>query len=141
MALICDTSGIYALYDTDDAEHAAVTAVVESESEPLLLPVILLAEIDYLFHLRLGPDAALEFIEAVEQGDFNLIALTGPDLLRCRELVVQYRDLRLGLADSTIVAAAERLHNYRLLTLDHRHFRTITPKNFSHFTLLPADAP
>jgi predicted nucleic acid-binding protein len=51
------------------------------------------------------------------------------------------RDLRLGLADSTIVVAAERLQVYRLLTLDHRHFRAVTPKNFSHFTLLPADAP
>ena len=32
MALICDTSGIYALYDTDDSQQAAVTAIVESES-------------------------------------------------------------------------------------------------------------
>ena len=73
MALICDTSDVYALYDANDSEHAAVTAVVESEPEALLLPVILLAEIDYLFYLRLGPDAALEFIEAVEQGDFALV--------------------------------------------------------------------
>jgi hypothetical protein len=42
MALICDTSGVYALYDSDDAEHAAVTAVVESEPGPLLIPVIVL---------------------------------------------------------------------------------------------------
>lgn len=105
MALICDTSDVYALYDANDSEHAAVTAVVESEPEALLLPVILLAEIDYLFYLRLGPDAALEFIEAVEQGDFALVPLTGPDFVRCRELVVQYRDLKLGLADSTIAAA------------------------------------
>jgi predicted nucleic acid-binding protein len=67
MALICDTSGIYALYDTSDAQHAPVTAVVESEPGELLLPVVLLAEIDYLIHLRLGADAALEFLEAVEQ--------------------------------------------------------------------------
>jgi predicted nucleic acid-binding protein len=140
MALICDTSGIYALYDTKDAVHAAVTGVVEAEPEALLLPVVLLAEIDYLLQLRLGPDAALEFLEAVERGDFELVPLTGADFVRCRELAVQYRDLRLGLADSTIVAAAERLEVYRLLTLDYRHFRTVTPRNFSHFTLLPGDA-
>jgi uncharacterized protein len=141
MALICDTSGVYALYDRSDSEHAAVTSVVESEPGPLLLPLILLAEIDYLFHVRLGPDAALEFIEAVEQGDFELVPLTAPDLIRCRELVAQYRDLKLGLADSTVVAAAERLGVYRLLTLDQRHFRAVTPRNSSHFHLLPADAP
>ncbi len=139
MALICDTSGIYALYDTRDSAHQAVAAVVELEPEPLYLPVVLLAEVDYLLNLRLGPDAAQEFIEAVESGDFEIVPLTRTDVTRCRELVVRYRDLALGLADATIVAAAERLELYRLLTLDHRHFRAVRPRNVSHFTLLPAD--
>ena len=37
MALICDTSGVYALYDTDDAEHKATTALVNSELGPVAL--------------------------------------------------------------------------------------------------------
>ena len=41
MALICDTGGIYALYDADDAHHAAVRAAVEAEVGPLYLPAIL----------------------------------------------------------------------------------------------------
>jgi predicted nucleic acid-binding protein len=105
MALICDTGGVYSLYDADDAGYAATTSVVESEAGPLLLPVILLAEIDYLLHSRLGPDAAFQFLEAVEQGDFTLVPLLDIDLVRCRELLVQYRDLEIGLADATIVAA------------------------------------
>lgn len=62
MALICDTSGVYALYDRDDAAHRATLAVVELETGSMLLPVILLAEIDYLLHARLGADAAFDFI-------------------------------------------------------------------------------
>ncbi|HEV3083906.1 MAG TPA: PIN domain-containing protein [Gemmataceae bacterium] len=139
MALICDTSGVYSLYDADDAGYAATTRVVESEAGPLLLPVILLAEIDYLLHSRLGADAAFQFLEAVEQGDFTLIPLLALDLARCRELLVQYRDLEIGLADATIVAAAERLGLPRLLTQDQRHFRAIHPRGFDHFVLLPAD--
>jgi predicted nucleic acid-binding protein len=139
MALICDTSGVYSLYDADDAGYAATTRVVESEAGPLLLPVILLAEIDYLLHSRLGADAAFQFLEAVEQGDFTLIPLLALDLARCRELLVQYRDLEIGLADATIVAAAERLGLPRLLTQDQRHFRAIHPHGFDHFVLLPAD--
>lgn len=50
MALICDTSGVLALYDASNADHAATVAIVEDESGDLLLPVVLLAEIDYLFH-------------------------------------------------------------------------------------------
>ena len=139
MALICDTSGVYSLYDADDAGYAATTSVVESETGPLLLPVILLAEIDYLLHSRLGADAAFQFPEAVEQQDFTLVPLMAPDLARCRELLTQYRDLEIGLADATIVAAAERLAIPRLLTQDQRHFRAIQPRGFEHFVLLPAD--
>jgi predicted nucleic acid-binding protein len=137
--LICDTSGVYALYDADDAEHEATKAVVQVETGPLLLPVILLAEIDYLLHARLGPDAALDFLEAVERGEFTLVPLVPADVVRCRELVTHYRDLDIGLADATIVAAAERLHTARLLTHDQRHFRAIQPRGFDHFVLLPAD--
>lgn len=140
MALICDTSGVYALYDSDSSEHSAVATVCEAEISPLLLPVILLAEIDYLLHSRLGQDAALDFLLAVQREEFTLVPLLGQDIFRCRELAVQYRDLEIGLADAAVVAAAERLQIDRLLTLDHRHFRAITPRNFTHFVLLPADA-
>ena len=49
MALICDTSGVLALYDAGNADHAATAAVVEAETGDLLIPVVLLAEIDYCF--------------------------------------------------------------------------------------------
>jgi hypothetical protein len=42
--------------------------------------------------------------------------------------VYQYHDLEIGLADATVVAAAERLSIFRLLSFDHRHFRAITPR-------------
>ena len=140
MALICDTSGVFALYDMDDSHHQATVEVVQSEPGPLLLPVILLAEIDYLLHQRLGRNAAFEFIEAVELGQFTPVPLTTPDITRCRELVFQYRDLEIGLADASVAAAAERLNVPRLLSLDHRHFRTIAPRKFTHFAIFPADA-
>jgi uncharacterized protein len=140
MALICDTSGVYALYDADDAQHPATTAVVEAKAGPLFLPVVLLAEIDYLLHLRLGPNAALDFVAAVEQGDFTLVPLVPADLSRCRELMIQYRDLEIGLADASIAAVAKRLAIPRLLTQDQRHFRAIRPRGIAHFVLLPADA-
>lgn len=140
MALICDTSGVYALYDADDSHHDATRSLVESEPGPLFLPVILLAEIDYLLQVRLGPDAAVDFIEALEQRDFEVVPLLDEDVTRCRELAVQYRDLKIGLADASIVAVAERLRISRLLSHDQRHFRTIRPRGFDHFVLLPADA-
>ncbi|MCL4206853.1 MAG: PIN domain-containing protein [Pirellulaceae bacterium] len=139
MAVVCDTGGVYALYDADDAHHATVKVVVESEPGALLLPTILLAEIDYLFNTRLGVDATLDFLASVEAGAFTLVELMPKDLMRCRELVHQYRDLPLGLADASVIAIAERLRLQRILTIDQRHFRTVNPSGFSHFILLPAD--
>jgi predicted nucleic acid-binding protein len=139
MAVVCDTGAVYALYDADDAQHAACKAVVESERGPLFLPVVLLAEIDYLLTSRLGAGAALEFLEGVEAGAFTLVGLASEDLSRCRQLIAQYRDLNVGLADATVAAAAERLQIQRLFTLDQRHFRTIQPRDLGHFIILPAD--
>lgn len=141
MALICDTSGLFALYDTSNLDHAATAAVVEAESGELLVPVVLLVEIDYLLHSRLGADAARDFFRSVEAGEFVLVPFLPADVVRCGELLTRYRDLGIGLADASVVATAERLDIHRLLCLDQRHFRAITPRNFSHFILLPADAP
>lgn len=139
MALICDTSGVLALYDASNADHAATAAVVESETGDLFVPVVLLAEIDYLLHDRLGADAARDFVRAIDQEEFTLVPLENADVRRCCQLLDQYRDLEIGLADATIVAVAERLALFRLLSFDHRHFRAIAPRNSTHFVLLPAD--
>jgi predicted nucleic acid-binding protein len=140
MALICDTSGVLALYDASNADHAATMAVAEGEPGDLLVPVALLAEIDYLLHDRLGADAARDFVCALMREEFMIVPLEKVDVVRSAELLDQYRDLEIGLADATVVAAAERLNVFRLLSFDHRHFRTITPRNSTHFILLPADA-
>jgi len=140
MALICDTSGVLALYDASNVDHAATAALVESEIGDLFVPVVLLAEIDYLLHDRLGADAARDFLRAIEQEEFSLVPLETVDVRRCGQLLDQYRDLDIGLADATVVAVAERLAVFRLLSFDQRHFRAITPRNSTHFVLLPADA-
>jgi len=139
MAVVCDTGAVYALYDADDIHHVACKAFAESKPGPLLLPVVLLSEIDYLLTTRLGTDAALEFLESVESGAFSLLPLASADVPRCRELIHQYRGLSLGLADASVVAAAERLRIQKLFTVDQRHFRAIQPHAMGHFILLPAD--
>jgi predicted nucleic acid-binding protein len=131
---------VYALYDADDGQHAAAKAIVETEPGPLFLPVILLAELDYLLTTRLGADAALQFLESVELGAFTLVSPSSEDLGRCRELMQQYRGLALGLADATVVATAERLKIPRVFTVDQRHFRAIQPRGLKHFVILPADS-
>jgi predicted nucleic acid-binding protein len=84
-------------------------------------------------------DAELDFLRSLEDGAFLLEAFTEADLARARELVEQYRDLDLGLADAAVVATAERLHTPTILTVDERDFRAVRHRNGSPFVLWPAD--
>jgi hypothetical protein len=63
--LVVDTGGLYALYDTDDAHHAEVRRVVEQEPGMLIVPVVILAELDYLLREFLGVDAELDFLDGI----------------------------------------------------------------------------
>ena len=83
MALICDTSGLFALYDASSVHHAGAVAAVQAETGELLVPVVLLVEIDYLLHSRLGADAARDFFRAVEHGEFVLVPFLPADVVRC----------------------------------------------------------
>ena len=140
MALIADSGAIYALYDADDRHHAAVAAAVQDDPGPVIIPAATLAEIDYLLREHLGADAELQFLEGILQGFYTLEPVLEADLARCVELIAQYRDLDLGLADASVIAAAERLGIRRILTLDERDFRAVRPRKGPAFTLLPADA-
>ncbi|GMQ75240.1 MAG: type II toxin-antitoxin system toxin ribonuclease C26 [Gammaproteobacteria bacterium] len=139
MTLVADSGALYALYDADDAHHAAVRQVLETERGPIIVPTAILAEVDYLVREFLGIDAELDFLGGITEGAYTLEALTPADLARCRELISVYRDLDLGLADSCIIATAERLGVKRVLTVDERDFRAVKP-TIGHFVLLPADA-
>ena len=140
MALIADSGAIYALYDARDRHHAAVTDVIDQERETIIVPMAILAEIDYLLRVRLGSRAVSRFLEGIKVGGYMLEPLTAADVVRCQTLLETYADLDLGLADTSVIAAADRLGVSRILTVDERHFRAIRGAGGKAFTLLPADA-
>jgi len=53
--------------------------------------------------------------------------------------VARYRDLRLGLADASLVVLAKRYGSRRILTFDERAFRVVVPLQGGSFTSLPGD--
>ncbi len=48
-------------------------------------------------------------------------------------------DLKLGLADCSIVVLAHRYRTTRIVSFDERHFRVVRPLQGRAFTMLPAD--
>jgi predicted nucleic acid-binding protein len=139
MAVIVDTSAIYAAYDTDATAHRSVIGVLEDAPGPFVVSAGILAEIGYMLGEHLGANAMLRFVESFASDLFLLEQVERTDLRRCAEILRQYEDQKLGLADASIVATAERLRVQTILTLDERHFRTIRPRGFDHFILYPAD--
>ena len=61
------------------------------------------------------------------------------DIARAKEVVEQYADLEIGLADASIVVLAERHAVAKVLTLDERHFRAMRIGRRKRFTILPSD--
>ena len=74
---------------------------------------------------RLGPDVELAFLEDLVSGTFVVECLTRDEIDRARGVVERYRDLRLGLADASLMVLAERHDTTQILTFDERAFRAV----------------
>jgi predicted nucleic acid-binding protein len=138
--IICDASGLMAAYGRDQKDEEAVLRLLRGQAEPLVLSPFVLAELDYLVTSRAGVGAELKVLEDVANGIYRLAEFTSRDVALAAEVVSQYKDLSVGLADASIVVLAERYNTTRVLTLDQRHFRAMKPLHAASFTLLPADA-
>lgn len=81
------------------------------------------------------------FLTDLAAGRFTVANLQTEDFQAVLELESRYRDLDLGLSDSSLVIMAKRYETNRILTFDERDFRAVKPLDGSDaFTILPADS-
>ncbi|MBW6456466.1 MAG: PIN domain-containing protein [Trueperaceae bacterium] len=139
MALILDTGPLYAALDRDDADHAACRRLLESASEPLVVPAPVLVEVEYWTHRRLGAGAWLALLDDIDAGAFLVEDLVATDYRRVRELCDRYADADIGFVDAAVLAITERLAEPKLATLDRRHFGMLRPRHVDALVLLPSD--
>lgn len=137
MALVVDTGPLLAALDLDDADHARCAQLLSDSTEDLVVPMLVLGELDYWCR-KLGlEDAWLTFLDDVDAGAWRVEAPSRGDLRRARELQTAYRDLGIGVVDASVIALVERLDEGKVATLDHRHFATVRPGHTDALTLLP----
>lgn len=137
MAVLVDTSGLYAMVYDREPHHPAVREFVAATDEALLIPVTVLPEADYLIAKRHGTRVELMMLRSIARRELAVEGLTPADLERSMELIERYADSDIGLVDASLVAIAERLRISRILTLDHRHFGLFRPKHCAAFELVP----
>lgn len=138
--IVLDTSGLLSAIDARQRHHSACAAVLTEATGPFLLSPFVLAELDYLLGTRVGTQAQLALLDEVARGAYRLESFSSADVAAAREVMNRYADLRLGLADASIVVLAGLHDTQDVLTLDERHFRALPTLDRRRFRLLPADA-
>lgn len=137
MALILDTGPLYASLDRDDAAYKHCRTLIETSTEPLIIPTLVLVEVDYWIHQRLRPSVLVALLDDIDAGAYRVEDLRREDYRRARELCDQYSDADIGLVDASVLAIVERLREPKLATLDHRHFAMLRPRYVPALELLP----
>jgi predicted nucleic acid-binding protein len=134
--ILIDTGPIVAFFDKDDRHHALCIEILKEIREPLVTTWSVLTECFYLLNFSWEVQDSLWLF--IQRGGIEVYPLEREPLIRCRELMKQYRDLPMDLADATLVALADVLGIPRIFTLDHKDFSIYRPKQRRRFTLIPS---
>ena len=119
---LTDTGAIVALFDADDNLHVQAEQILAHlPKKPLLTTWPCLTESMYLLRQAIGYAAQEELWAWVADGLLMLHPTSESEWRRMREMMAQYEDAPMDLADASLVATAEALSLKRVFTFD-RHF-------------------
>ena len=118
--ILVDTGPLVALFDPRDGEHRRTAEILATLRERLCTTVPVLTEVFHMLQPQsVGSDRVREF---VAMGGVAVWFLDSPSLTRSFELMEQYADQPMDLADASVIVAAEALHTRRVFTLDKADF-------------------
>lgn len=138
--IVLDTGGLSAALDASEALHGRAVAALVTATPPRLVSPFVLAELDYLIATRVGHQAQMALIDEVARGAYQLELFSTEDVGHAKRIMERYADLRIGLADASVVVLANRHRTLDLLCTDERHFRALRGTGGKPFRLLPFDA-
>jgi predicted nucleic acid-binding protein len=137
--IVLDTGGLYAALDANEALHGRAVAALIAATPPRVVSPFVLAELDYLIASRVGHQAQMALIDEVTRGAYQLELFSSEDVGYAKRIMERYGDLRVGLADASVVVLANRHRTLELLCTDERHFRALRGTSGKPFRLLPLD--
>jgi predicted nucleic acid-binding protein len=98
-----------------------------------------LAELDYLILKYAGVEAEGALIDEIDRGVYEIPEVRRTEWRDLRIMLERYADLRIGVADASLLIFADRYRTNEVLTLDQRRFRATRPPTFANFRILPFD--
>ena len=134
---LTDTGPLVGLFNRRDSRHAdCLLAARQLPVGPLLTTWPCLTEAMYLLHRAKGAKGQQNLWDAVSKEIVQLADLSSAEVFRMQELMEQYRNVPMDLADASLVAIAESRGIKRLFTLDS-DFRIYQLADRSFLELIP----
>jgi predicted nucleic acid-binding protein len=112
--ILVDTGPLVALFDPADDSHAHCVRLLQSVEEPLATTIPVLT----------GSTGGQRLMDFVLESGLTVWTFDDPLLNRCFELMIQYADRPMDLADASLVALAETEQLKRIFTIDRNDFDT-----------------
>ena len=134
---LTDTGPLVALINRNDPNHARCVAATQTlPAEPLLTTWPCFTEAMYLLFKAGGYSGQEALWQWRTAGRLVLRDLTKEEIDFMGELMDKYRDLPMDLADSSLVAVADRLRTKTVFSLD-KDFHIYRLRDGSALTILP----
>lgn len=122
--IIVDTGAWVGLADRRDQYHMVCRAFFGRNREPLVTTYPVLVETVHLLFRRVGTPMTLNWLATVQAHGVQVFALQANHLPRIIELMRQYADLPMDLADASLVLLADHQEDGRIVSTDERDFHT-----------------
>lgn len=133
--ILIDAGPLVALIHADDRHYQACKKALRDIRDPLTTVWPAVTEAMYLLEFSSKAQDALWRL--LEGGAVKISPLDASDLPRMRELMRQYRDLPMDLADAALVRVAERDKIKNIFTIDRRDFEVYRPRGIRQFAIIP----
>ncbi len=123
-----DSGPLIALFDADDRWHTRVKSFVRDFRGELATSAANVTEAAWITS-RLAPACFGNLAAWLAKGAVTIHNLDPLDLARIRQVSAKYRDLDPDFADLALLALAERLGVYSIVTMDTRDFSVYRLRN------------
>jgi predicted nucleic acid-binding protein len=137
-SVLVDSSFLFALSNPKDINRPKTLKVVlDKRLKNFIVPDVVLVEVAYMLRQHISQTAAINFINSITQGGFQLEPITKSDLERSAHIMQTYSSADFDFVDCCIMALSERLNITKVCTFDHRDFGIFRPMHTSYLELLP----
>lgn len=134
--IIADTGFWLALANRTDRHHGSAREALARLDRGLITTWPVITETCHLLLHRLGGYAQLAFMDNLASGAFEVFPLESEFAPRLRQLMHQYANLPMDLADASLVLLAEILGCGDIVSTDQRDFHTYRWKQREPFNNL-----